>query len=179
MTTATELQDNRIRRAFLLAYRYHEHQRYGDDPYVIHLFDTYRVLVEFNHTEPTILAAALLHDIIEDTPALYHTVKDAVGFDVAEIVFACSDWPGRNRTERRIRTLAHFKQHTEQQAHDALKVKLADWIANIRDGLRSDTGKLSMYRKDWPDFSPLRELYRSEKLEPMWRCIEEMLWPDR
>ena len=165
-----------VRSAFMLAYEAHATQRYGDDPYLVHLFDTYNVLLEFGHKVPELLAAALLHDVIEDTPTNYTQVLQATNETVAEIVYACTDELGRNRKERKVRTLAHLHAWTMQRGEAALTVKLADWIANVGESLREeDVGKLKMYRKDWPEFAQFRDRFPAEELEPMWLWLAGQL----
>jgi (p)ppGpp synthase/HD superfamily hydrolase len=171
------MTDPMVRRAFLLAYEAHGTQQYGDDPYLVHLFDTYNVLLEFDHTELELLAAALLHDIIEDTPTNYRQVLEATSGQVAEIVYACTDELGRDRRERKERTLQHLHAWTTQRGEAALTVKLADWIANVRCALADDKRKLQMYRKDWPEFSEFRVRFPVESLEPMWQWLEQVLQP--
>jgi (p)ppGpp synthase/HD superfamily hydrolase len=161
-----------VRRAFLLAHRAHAAQQYGPDPYLVHLFDTYNVLLWYGHTDTELLAAALLHDVIEDTPTNYRTVLETTTETVAEIVYACTDELGRNRRERKVRTLQHLHAWTTQQGTAALTVKLADWIANVQNALDYDTKKLQMYRKDWPEFSEFRARFPCDRLEPMWRWLQ-------
>lgn len=174
----TMMTDPMVRRAFLLAYGAHGTQQYGGDaPYLLHLFDTYNVLLEFDHTEPELLAAALLHDIIEDTPTNYRQVLEVTSEQVAEIVYACTDELGRNRRERKERTLQHLHAWTTRRGQSALMVKLADWIANVRCALLDDPRKLQMYRKDWPEFSEFRVRFPSEELEPMWNWLANALQP--
>jgi (p)ppGpp synthase/HD superfamily hydrolase len=170
------MTDDLIRRAFRLAYDAHAAQKYsGDDPYLLHLFDTYNVLLLFDHREPELLAAALLHDVIEDTPINYRGVLEATNEAVAEIVYACTDELGRNRRERKVRTLQHLHAWTTQRGEAALTVKLADWIANVRCALRDNTrkDKLQMYRKDWAEFSEFRVRFPCDNLEMMWEWLQE------
>lgn len=164
-----------VRRAFLLAYEAHQGQKYVNDPYLVHLFDVYNVLVEYGQDSAELLAAGLLHDVIEDTPTNYRQVLEATNEDVAEIVFACTDELGRNRKERKVRTLAHLSAWTSQRGTAALAVKLADWIANVRRAHADSPRKLQMYQKDWPEFSQLWARFHKRQLEPMWEHLEYLL----
>lgn len=165
-----------VRQAFRLAYEAHGTQQYSDAPYLLHLFDVYNVLLQFRHTQPELLAAALLHDVIEDTPVHYRQVLEATNETVAEVVYACTDELGRNRRERKERTHAHLHVWTTQRGESALTVKLADWIANVGEAERqNDAGKLKMYRKDWPEFTQFRERFPRDRLEPMWLWLAARL----
>ena len=164
-----------VRRAFLLAHMSHGNQKYEEDTYLVHLLDVHNVLVRYGFNDPPLLAAAWLHDVLEDTPVNYHRVKDVCGSEVAEIVYACTDELGRSRKDRKDRTLQHLSKWTQEHGPDALTVKLADWIANVEASHRSDPRKLQMYQKDWPEFSALRERFPCEPLEPMWAYLKYLL----
>jgi (p)ppGpp synthase/HD superfamily hydrolase len=161
------------RKAFLLAMKAHEHQRYGKDPYMVHLFDVVGVIRRFECADPVILAAAWLHDVIEDTPRHYSDVAGATNLAVAEIVLALTDEIGRNRMERKLKTLPKLKGKL-----DAQTVKLADWIANVENCLAEKAILLPMYQKDLPEFEAA---CRGEfnVLDPMWEYLVSMLDPMR
>lgn len=166
----------KVRKAFLMAYEFHKHQKYEDDPYLVHLFDVYNVLRRYGFDDPALLAAALLHDVIEDTPASYRRVSEEVGEDVTEIVFACTDELGRNRKERKEKTLPKLVEWTKERGPGALTVKLADWVANVEACCRSDPRRLQMYQKDWPAFAELKTRFQDyDWLEPMWAYLQYML----
>ena len=72
-----------------LAARLHRHQvrKDGVTPYVAHPFRVALTVSEvFDVHEPAILAAALLHDVIEDTTADYDDLAEGVGKEVADLV---------------------------------------------------------------------------------------------
>jgi (p)ppGpp synthase/HD superfamily hydrolase len=138
----------------------HAGQKYADGPYLLHLFDVYNILIEYGQTNPNLLAAGLLHDVIEDTPYHYSDISRKFGDRVADLVYACTDDLGRNRKERKRKTWPRFVCWIGENGEDALYIKTADWIAHVRrcyQGAHADKGKLAMYQKDW---SVLRELLK-------------------
>ena len=157
------------RAAFLLAMKAHKHQRYGDDPYMVHLFDVVGVLHRFGHDEEEMLAVAWLHDIIEDTPMNYNDVKVACGDGVADVVLALTDEIGKNRRERKVKTLPKIKGNLWAQT-----VKLADWIANVTNAIEEKPKLLQMYHKDFPSFAEALGDEFSE-LMPMRHCLASLL----
>jgi len=160
-----------LRNAFLLAVEKHKNQKYGDNPYIVHLRDVEIILREFGVTNEDYLAAAWLHDVIEDTATHYSEVKQKTNTHVAEMVFALTDEIGRNRKERKQKTLP--KLHA---CKDAILVKLADWIANLRDARANNPGFLQMYKKDFPDFkTACYDLVKSDTHEAMWQAAESIL----
>ncbi|MGL4420589.1 MAG: HD domain-containing protein [Gemmataceae bacterium] len=78
-----------LAKAIAFAARAHRHQVRKDTvtPYVSHVFRVAMIVRDrFQVTDPVILAAAVLHDTIEDTPTDYDDLADAFGAPVADIV---------------------------------------------------------------------------------------------
>lgn len=162
------------RRAFLLAAEYHKHQKYGDHPYLVHLYDVVQILNEYGYNidaYQNLIAAAWLHDALEDTTLNYATIKKELGVQVAEIVFAVTDELGRSRKERKVKTLPKLDNFLDAQI-----VKLADWIANLRDVHRSRPDLLQMYQKDYGAFkAAVRRQATDSHMLRMWQEIERLL----
>jgi guanosine-3',5'-bis(diphosphate) 3'-pyrophosphohydrolase len=75
-----------INRAFQFAYDGHNGQnRKSGEPYITHPLHVALYLCELNFDKETI-AAALLHDLIEDTDISYEDIKKEFGEEVADIV---------------------------------------------------------------------------------------------
>jgi (p)ppGpp synthase/HD superfamily hydrolase len=72
-----------------LAAKLHRNQvrKDGVTPYIAHPFRVALTIREvFDVHEPAVLAAALLHDVIEDTTADYDDLAEGVGKEVADLV---------------------------------------------------------------------------------------------
>ncbi len=77
-----------IRRAFLFAYRAHKDQRrLSGEPYIVHPLAVARSLVEMGLDTATI-AAALLHDVVEDTSFGEDSIRREFGEEVNTLVRA-------------------------------------------------------------------------------------------
>ena len=75
-----------IERAYRAAARAHSGQkRKSGDPYITHPLAVATILAELGMTPPT-LAAALLHDTIEDTDYMLSDLRDEFGDEVAKLV---------------------------------------------------------------------------------------------
>jgi GTP diphosphokinase / guanosine-3',5'-bis(diphosphate) 3'-diphosphatase len=75
-----------LERAYLTAERLHGTQtRKSGDPYITHPLAVTTILADIGMTEPT-LAAALLHDTVEDTPYTLEQVRQDFGDEVAQLV---------------------------------------------------------------------------------------------
>lgn len=103
---------------------------------------------ELYPSESTLLAAAWLHDVLEDTATTYEQLLQVVGFDVANIVQAVTDEPGVNRKERKAKTLPKIKAYGKL----AVAVKLADRLANVKGATLRRKDFLAMYHKEQPEF---------------------------
>lgn len=149
--------------ARMVAITAHGSQTYdGMFPYEKHLADVVSVLHRFGYTGLYTIAG-WLHDAIEDGGLTYGKIKSYFGEEVAEVVYCVTDELGRNRKERKEKTLV--KTASNQQAVIA---KLADRIANVEHG-----GKKDMYLKEFSEFKSA--LYKEGHAEAMWEYLESIL----
>ena len=129
-----EEQVKTVYQAYLFGAQAHEGQyRQTGEPYIYHPISVARILAEM-HMDSKSICAAILHDVIEDTPATKEEVAEKFGDDVAELVDGVSKL-----------TEFKFKNKKEQQAINIQKVlmamakdirviliKLADRLHNMR-----------------------------------------------
>lgn len=122
-----------VLKAAAFAAEKHRRQRRKDlhaTPYINHPLALASVLsVEAGVSDPEVIAAALLHDTLEDTETTAAELRAAFGERVAAIVEEVSDEPGLGDEERRRRQV----EHAPHLSPGARLVKLADKIANLRD----------------------------------------------
>jgi (p)ppGpp synthase/HD superfamily hydrolase len=153
----------RLYDAIELAARAHHHQvRKGTEiPYIVHPLAVASMLIRVNSPEPVVIAA-LLHDVIEDTPVTVREILAQFGQQVADLVTALSEPDKTASWEDRK---AHTIEYLEKQANeDVLLIALADKLDNIRairGGLEIDGEKF------WERFNRPREKQRwyYERLE--------------
>lgn len=126
-------------RAFAVAA--HGDQRYGAHPYEHHLTAVVGVLERFGITDPELVAAAWLHDVIEDTAVGRDEIAERFGTRVAGIVWALTDGEGDDRAARKRVSHARIAA-----TPDAATVKVADRIANCEEPGR----QIGMYRAEHP-----------------------------
>src|SRR5262252_7900379 len=75
-----------VRRAFDIAAERHRDQfRSSGDPYITHLLEVAHILADMR-LDATTLAAALLHDVIEDTEFPLSRLQERFGDEVARLV---------------------------------------------------------------------------------------------
>lgn len=119
--------------AVAFAVHWHAGQtRPAGEPYVEHLLEATRVLVEaLGVTDVSVLKAAVLHDVVEDTAATLEEVRDEFGDRVATLV----DWvtkPPRAEGESREEARAAYLERLRRAPDDAILVKLADRLSNVQ-----------------------------------------------
>jgi GTP diphosphokinase / guanosine-3',5'-bis(diphosphate) 3'-diphosphatase len=120
-------------RALAFAAAKHRDQRRKDpaaSPYINHPIALANVLVnEAGITDPEVIAAALLHDTIEDTKTTPAELETAFGPRVRNIVEEVTDDKELPREERKRLQI----EHAPTLSPSARLVKLADKITNLRD----------------------------------------------
>ena len=62
-----------------------------DTPFINHPIQLAYILVQADIEDPVVLAAALLHDTIEDTQTTHDEIEIVFGHEIANIVSECSD----------------------------------------------------------------------------------------
>lgn len=132
--------------AYQLAVQAHEGQTYGEHPYIWHCEQAARELISAGITADDLLAAAWLHDVLEDTALTREQIAESCGAGVADLVYACTG-VGKNRRERNAGIAERVKLHPR-----AALVKVADRVANMRECLRTEDGRWGMYLREAPAF---------------------------
>lgn len=167
------------------AVRAHKDQKYGSDPYAVHL-DAVAALVsslgpDWTRLKPRavteLLIVAYLHDVVEDTDVAREDIESRFGETVAAAVDLLTDCPGKNRKERKAKTyarLAAVDEHSDWPGTLALVVKAADRLANMRACARDGNKSLmKMYIKEHVDFR--RAAFRSELCDLLWDEIDDLV----
>jgi GTP pyrophosphokinase len=122
-----------VARAVEFAVRYHGDQtRPTGAPYAEHLLEALEVLVRgAGVTDPGILQAAVLHDVVEDTPCTIDDVRRAFGGRVAELVAWVTKPATEDGADRRAAKEAYLGR-LQDAPDDAVLVKLADRASNVQ-----------------------------------------------
>jgi GTP diphosphokinase / guanosine-3',5'-bis(diphosphate) 3'-diphosphatase len=140
-------------RAAAFAASKHRDQRRKDriaSPYINHPIALAEVLRLEGHVgDAIVIAAALLHDTIEDTDTTPEELRGTFGREIAEIVEEVTDVKWLKKRSRKMLQVARASRATSQ----AKLVKLADKICNLRDVVASPPEGWSIERKreyfDW------------------------------
>ena len=133
-------------------YATEEHQRinhrrkYNNEPYHVHLSAVAKLVASVTD-DKEVIAAAWLHDTVEDTQATLEDIEETFGMPVAELVEELTDisrpGDGNRATRKRIDRL-----HLSQASKRAKTVKLADLIDNCKDIIRHDPRFAQIYLEE-------------------------------
>lgn len=124
----------------------HRDQRRKDrerSPYINHPIAVARTLWTAGVHDETTIAAAILHDTVEDTETTRHELASRFGAAVADVVAEVTDdksLPKQQRKELQV-------EHAPQLSTAAKLVKLADKTCNLRDMVESPPHDWSAERR--------------------------------
>ncbi len=129
---------NLEKRARLWAIRWHGEQKrkYTFEPYWKHPEAVAMLVKTVPHT-PAMIAAAYMHDVLEDTPCTQPEMYDAFGKEVTQLVLWLTDVSRPSDGSRIVRKRID-REHTAAAPPEAKTVKLADLIDNSKSILTRD-----------------------------------------
>ena len=132
-----------LTRAFHYACKCHAQQKRkgaAGEPYVNHLADVARRVAEATGgADINLIAAALLHDTIEDVGVIHEDLAAAFGRDIAALVVEVTDDKSLEKAERKRLQVVNATKKSDR----AKMLKLADKASNLRAIFASPP--------DWPD----------------------------
>lgn len=152
------------REARLFAIRAHKDQKYGDQPYDVHLAAVNQVVHDFDLQGP-ISVAAYLHDVIEDTDVCRPELEERFGKEVTDLVWAVTG-QGKSRAECNESIHAKIRALPE-----AMNLKLADRIANV-EASKNNPKMFYRYVEEHVQFSGLRAMGNNAMWERLERALE-------
>lgn len=134
-----------IRKAYNFAERLHDGQkRASGEPYIMHPFEVAHLLADLQ-MDTTTIAAALLHDTIEDTVASQEQIDREFGKEIGLLVDGVTKLTAISTSKEKSQAGAVLKSKAESQAENLRKIflamakdirviliKLADRLHNMR-----------------------------------------------
>ena len=119
-------------------------------PYITHPLNVAQILIEYECPE-SVVTAGILHDTLEDTQATVDDIRDAFGYEVADLVNAVSE---PNKSDTWENRKAHTIKHLKTASPEVLMISLADKMDNIKK-IREDYEKIG--NKVWERFNRPKE----------------------
>jgi GTP diphosphokinase / guanosine-3',5'-bis(diphosphate) 3'-diphosphatase len=123
-----------IRKAWEFCVKHHDGQmRASGEPYIIHPLEVAEVLAEMK-LDATAIAAGLLHDSVEDTPATNEEIQTEFGDQVAHIVEGVTKIDKIQFANREDRQAENVRKMLLAMVSDVrvVLIKLADRLHNMR-----------------------------------------------
>lgn len=124
-----------------------QRRKYTGEPYIVHPAEVASIVAQVPGATPDMVAAAWLHDVIEDTGCTFTDVHMAFGIDIATMVNWLTD-VSRPEDGNRARRKAIDREHTAQAPAEVQTIKLADLISNSRSIMQHDPEFARVYLEE-------------------------------
>jgi (p)ppGpp synthase/HD superfamily hydrolase len=122
-------------------------RKYTGEPYIVHPAEVASIVASVEGATFDMIAAAWLHDVIEDTGCTFTDVHMAFGIDIATLVDWLTD-VSRPEDGNRATRKAIDRAHTAQAPAEAQTIKLADLISNSRSIMQHDPAFAKTYLEE-------------------------------
>jgi (p)ppGpp synthase/HD superfamily hydrolase len=128
-----------------LARMAHEGQcrKYTNEPYIVHPEAVARIVSSVTD-DSVMLAAAWLHDVVEDTTVTIDMIEVGFGHDIADLVSDVTNITRKSDGNRRIRKEIERK-HLAAASPKAKTIKLADMLDNLLSIIEYDPNFALIY----------------------------------
>ncbi len=131
--------------AFATAAHAGQKRKFTGEPYIVHPLRVMSLISTVSRVTPEMVAAAVLHDVLEDTPVDIKSLRAAFDFEVAQLVVELTKPPAvlaiRNRGERAVAEAARLGKVRRQ----AQTIKFADIIDNAEGLPERDPAFAAIY----------------------------------
>lgn len=121
-------------------------RKYTGEPYIVHPVAVAKLVRSVPHSN-AMLAAALLHDVVEDTPVELNEIEFEFGDEIAELVGWLTDVSRPEDGNRAVRKHLDLL-HTAKSSPSAKTIKLADLIDNTKTIAVHDQAFWQRFRKE-------------------------------
>lgn len=142
---------NLISNAFIYALAAHtainQRRKYTGEPYINHSIEVADIVLCAPDTTDTIVAAAYLHDVVEDTAVTNDDIRETFGDEVVDLVGWLTDVSKPEDGNRATRK-AIDREHIARAPAEAQTIKLADLISNGRTILTHDKKFAKVYLEE-------------------------------
>lgn len=152
------------------AQKVHADQTYGSHPYVYHLQKVAQVLERFGYaSDPALISAAYLHDVVEDTETSVEDVANIFGPEVANLVSCVTTVMAPTRKEKLSLTYPRIRSSSK-----AVALKLADRIANVEESLSNNSKMFTKYKSEYAGFRTA--LFLENEHVGLWEHLDTLFY---
>ena len=112
-------------------------RKYTNEPYIVHPAEVASIVASVEGSTPDMVAAAWLHDVVEDTGVTLTDIHLNFGPEIMALVSWLTDVSKPEDGNRATRK-AIDREHTAQAPAEAQTIKLADLISNSKSIMQYD-----------------------------------------
>ncbi|MFH1586621.1 MAG: HD domain-containing protein [Candidatus Diapherotrites archaeon] len=123
-----------IEEAYHFSKSRHKRQlRLSKEPYIVHPVGAAKIIAEYRSDE-VMIAATLLHDVLEDTPVDYKQLRKLFGKEICQLVEGVTNWDRAAFKSRQENNIANLEKILEAGSKDirVVLIKLADKLDNMK-----------------------------------------------
>lgn len=106
-------------------------RKYTGEPYIVHPAEVVGILKTLGWYSPSMIAAAWMHDVLEDTKVTEAIMSQFFPQDVVDLVLWLTDVAKPSDGNRAVR-MGINKNYIAKAPGDAQTIKVADIISNVR-----------------------------------------------
>src|SRR3982074_476227 len=147
---------------------HHGQKRLSGEPYIAHPVAAASILADL-HLDADTIIAAILHDVIEDTPTPKDQLAARFGADVAELVDGVTKLDQIKFKSREEAQAESFRKMLLAMVRDlrVILVKLADRMHNMRTiGAMAPARRRAIARETLDIYAPIAERLRRSNIKP-------------
>jgi len=140
-----------VEKAYIFAMAAHaavgQKRKYTGEDYIVHPVEVCNLIEKSTIVNDEMRAAALLHDVVEDTQVSIELIKREFGKCVATLVEGLTD-VSKAEDGNRAKRKEIDRQHIAKQSAACKTIKLTDLISNSRSILQHDKDFAKVYLKE-------------------------------
>ena len=122
-------------------------RKYTGEPYIVHPAEVASIVASVEGSTPDMVAAAWLHDVVEDTGVTLTDIHVNFSPEIAALVGWLTD-VSKPEDGNRAKRKAIDREHTAQAPAEAQTIKLADLISNSKSIMAHDPDFAKTYLEE-------------------------------
>jgi (p)ppGpp synthase/HD superfamily hydrolase len=135
-----------LAQGFAMCAHRNQRRKYEDAPYVVHCERVARMVAECTD-DGSIIAAAMMHDVLEDTDVTAEEMRRVFGDAITALVLEVTDVSRPSDGKRAVRK-GKDKDHLAKSSAGGATIKLADLIHNCISVATHDKGFAPVYLRE-------------------------------
>ena len=124
-----------------------QRRKYTGEPYIVHPAEVAKIVAGVPGSTPEMVAAAWLHDVVEDTGCTFTDIHMAFGIDIATLVGWLTD-VSKPEDGNRAHRKAIDRAHTAEAPAEAQTIKCCDLWSNTKSIVAHDPAFARTYLEE-------------------------------